>query len=94
MASELADMLRRRAAILLQRRAIGDHEDGRRMNNAADALDARDRDVAELVAALDEARDKFWVFRCNFGKQTPERQLCEKLCADFAVLLAKHEGCA
>jgi len=54
MASELADMLRRRAAILLQRRAIGDHEDGRRMNNAADALDARDRDVAELVGALRE----------------------------------------
>ena len=62
------------------------------MTEAADALDAADRDVAELVAALDEARDKFWVFRCNFGKQMPERQLCEKLCADFAVLLAKHKG--
>ena len=78
MASELADMLRRRAAILLQRRAIGDHEDGRRMNNAADALDARDRDVAELVAALDDA------IVCL--------RLHGLFDAKGAALLAKHKG--
>ena len=85
MASELANTLR---AVLDRNGVLGPIGATR----AIDALDARDRDVAELVADLEEAIDKLWVFRCNFRKDMPERELCERLVERFKATTAKHKG--